>query len=76
VENLSHTGVLFSGQQHLSEYTLVEMVLEMPEEISGQMNSMVLCQGRIVRRTNVRELIGTAASILDYKVLPPRSAKV
>ncbi len=30
--------------------TLVEMVFEMPEEISGQKNSTVLCQGRIIRR--------------------------
>jgi len=50
----------------------------MPEEISGQKNSMVLGQGRMVRHTEVREseFIGMAASILDYKILPPRSAKV
>ncbi len=49
--------------------TLVEMVFEMPEEISGQKNSTVLCQGRIIRRKDERnkELIGLAASILDYK---------
>ena len=78
VENLSHSGVLLSGPQQLREYSLVEMVLEMPEEISGQKNSMVLCQGRIVRRAEVceSEFIGMAASILDYKILPPRSAMV
>jgi hypothetical protein len=47
------------------------MVFEMPEEISGQKNSTVLCQGRITRRRDDRnkELIGLAASILDYKFL-------
>jgi hypothetical protein len=77
VENLSHSGILFSGPQQLSEHTLVEMVLEMPERISGQKNSMVLCQGRIIRHTEVREseFMGMAASILDYKILPPRAAK-
>jgi len=78
VENLSHSGVLLRGPQRLSERTLVEMVLEMPEQISGQKNSMVLCQGRIIRHTDVSEseLIRIAASILDYKVLPPRSARI
>ena len=47
------------------------MVFEMPEEISGQKNSTVLCQGRIIRRKDVRdsESVGLAASILDYKFL-------
>jgi hypothetical protein len=78
VQNLSHSGILLRGPKQLPEYTLVEMVLEMPEEISGQTNSMVLCQGRMVRHTEVREseFLGMAASILDYKILPPRSAKV
>jgi hypothetical protein len=78
VQNLSHSGILLRGPKQLPEYTLIEMVLEMPEEISGQKNSMVLCQGRMVRHTEVRqaEFIGMAASILDYKILPPRAAKV
>jgi hypothetical protein len=72
IENLSHSGVLLHGPQQLSECTLVEMVLEMPEQISGQKHSRVLCQGRIIRHTEVceSESIGMAASILDYKFLP------
>jgi PilZ domain-containing protein len=71
VENLSQSGVLLLGPQQLPENTLVEMVFEMPEEISGQKNSTVLCQGRIIRRKEVRESenVGLAASILDYKFL-------
>ena len=59
------------GPQQLPDNTLVEMVFEMPEEISGQKNSTVLCQGRIIRRKDVRdaESVGLAASILDYKFL-------
>lgn len=77
VENLSHSGILLSGPQQLSEHTLVEMVLEMPERISGQKNSMVLCQARIVRHTEVceSEFMGMAASILDYKILPPTAQR-
>lgn len=71
VENLSQSGVLMFGPQQLPENTLVEMVFEMPEEISGQKNSTVLCQGRIIRRkeSGDPESIGLAASILDYKFL-------
>jgi hypothetical protein len=71
VENLSQSGVLFVGPQQLPQNTLVEMVFEMPEEISGQKNSTVLCQGRIIRRKEVRDLesVGLAATILDYKFL-------
>jgi hypothetical protein len=71
VENLSHSGVLLRGPHQLSESTLVEIVLEMPEQISGQKSSMVLCQGRNIRRTEARESESSAmaASILDYKFL-------
>jgi len=74
IENLSQSGVLLRGPQRFPDNTLVEMVFEMPEEISGQKNSSVLCQGRITRtkesqkQENV-ENAGLAASILDYKFL-------
>jgi hypothetical protein len=49
IDNLSQSGVLMHGPEVLPDNTLVEMVFEMPEEISGQKNSSVLCQGRIIR---------------------------
>lgn len=72
IENLSQSGVLFQGAQELPGNTLVEMVFEMPEEISGQKNSNVLCQGRIIRARGVQnkgDKLLLAASILDYKFL-------
>ncbi|HKW17538.1 MAG TPA: PilZ domain-containing protein [Terriglobales bacterium] len=72
IENLSQSGVLIAGQQRFPENTLVEMIFEMPEEISGQKNSKVLCQGRIIRMKNGREKdpeLQFAASILDYKFI-------
>lgn len=72
IENLSQSGVFFQGPQELPENTLVEMVFEMPEEISGQKNSNVLCQARIIRSRQTHkaaESVGLAASILDYKFL-------
>jgi hypothetical protein len=72
IENLSQSGVLLQGPQRFPDNTLVEMVFEMPEEISGQKNSTVLCQGRITRTKDLHEKVensGLAASILDYKFL-------
>jgi hypothetical protein len=72
IENISQSGVLFQGPSQLPVNALVEMVFEMPEEISGQRNSNVLCQGRIIRSKDARDgedSVGLAASILDYKFL-------
>jgi PilZ domain len=82
IANLSQSGVLLQGPQRFPDNTLVEMVFEMPEEISGQKNSTVLCQGRITRTKDSQEKDATqkptpekveiarlAASILDYKFL-------
>jgi PilZ domain len=52
IENLSQTGVLFQGPQELPVNALIEMVFEMPEEISGQKDRNVLCQGRVIRCTD------------------------
>jgi hypothetical protein len=72
IRNLSQSGVLIVGGQRFPEDMLVEMVFEMPEEISGQKNSKVLCQGRIIRMKNAHESENQqefAASILDYKFI-------
>jgi len=74
VENLSQSGLLFHGPQKFPNNTLVEMVFEMPEEISGQKNSTVLCQGRVIRTKDLTtgpesQRISLAISILDYKFL-------
>jgi hypothetical protein len=76
IENLSQSGLLFYGPQRFPNNTLVEMVFEMPEEISGQQNSTVLCQGRIIRTKETHtpsrpeaQKLTLAVSILDYKFL-------
>jgi hypothetical protein len=48
------------------------MVFEMPEEISGQKNSNVVCQGRVMRAKESpekEENPALAASIVDYKFI-------
>jgi PilZ domain-containing protein len=72
IVNISQSGVLFQGAIELPVNALVEMVFEMPEEISGQKNSNVLCQGRVIRSKETgdpKTRSGLAASILDYKFL-------
>jgi hypothetical protein len=79
IQNLSQSGVLLHGPQRFPSNTLVEMVFEMPEEISGQKNSTVLCQGRIIRTKETRvaqevaDNASLAASILDYKFVHQRA---
>ena len=72
IENISQSGVLFRGPEQLPANALVEMVFEMPEEISGQKNSNVLCQARIIRSKDAQDNedgFGLAAAILDYKFI-------
>ena len=77
IENISQSGVLFNGPQQLPVNALIEMVFEMPEEISGQKNSNVVCQGRVMRFKDAPtaediaapENGALAASIVDYKFI-------
>jgi PilZ domain len=72
IENLSQSGVLFRAGQSIAQTTLVEMRFEMPEEISGQKESLVLCQGQIIRCKEKPKADGgvtLAAAILDYQFL-------
>jgi len=77
IQNISQSGVLFHGPQQIPANALIEMIFEMPEAISGQPNSSVLCQARMVRVKdaieNIEDAFGLAASILDYEFLRHRS---
>ena len=72
IENISQSGVLFNGDHVFPANTLLELIFEMPEEISGQKDASVLCQGRVIRAKDARTKAGApaqAASIIDYKFL-------
>jgi hypothetical protein len=73
IENISQSGVLFLGPQELPVNALIEMVFAMPEEISGQKDSNVVCQGRVMRLKDAPKTddgtFGLAASIVDYKFI-------
>ncbi len=72
IENLSQSGLFFHGSSQLPSNTLVEMIFEMPEEISGQKNSNVLCHGRVIRARpapDCPDVVELAVTILDYKFI-------
>lgn len=76
IDNLSQTGLLFHGPQALPVNALIELVFEMPEEISGQKNRHVLCQGRVIRckdeqksKDKTEEQAAQTASQSDHTLL-------
>ncbi len=72
IENISQTGVFFHGPQQLPLNALLEMVFEMPEEISGQKNSNVLCQGRVMRSKETRK----QRKQMRARAWPPQSSTI
>ncbi len=78
IENISSTGVLFRTKEPLPPNSDLEMMLEMPAEITGQKNSRVLASGMTVRcepakKEGVEPAI--AAGIWDYEFIHPPADK-
>jgi hypothetical protein len=72
IENLSQSGLLFKCAESLPPDTPVEMIFEMPEEISGQKNSSVQGHGRLIRCQGEPGKTGNfamAVSIVEYQFL-------
>ncbi len=49
VQNISKSGVSFAGVQRIENGIELEMLFVMPQEITGQPNSKVLCRGDVAR---------------------------
>src|SRR5207237_375156 len=65
--NTSASGLLLECHPSIPEGTSLEMILEMPQEITGQPHKTVLCRGEIVRSALGESgiaLVGVAIS--DY----------
>jgi hypothetical protein len=69
LENISASGVRFSGNQLLPDDADVEMIFEMPEQISGQPSSRVLCHGYVARSGCSRQSPTLAVAICGYTFL-------
>jgi len=72
ITNISQSGVLFTAPAglHLPRHAALELMFEMPSQISGQPHSQVLCDAYVVRSTpDGRDHCSIAAAILEYKFL-------
>ncbi|HYN14872.1 MAG TPA: hypothetical protein VES66_03675 [Terriglobales bacterium] len=79
VENVSQTGLLFRAAEALAENAEVEMILEMPREITGQEHAQVIARGMVVRTVPPENGEGhpaIAAGIWDYRVLHDKSERL
>jgi signal transduction histidine kinase len=71
-ENISFSGVLFRCPEQLEERARVEVVLEMPPELSEGAGLDLLCAGQVVRSTEAGLLVkgGTiAVAFKDFRLL-------
>ena len=50
-ENVSCSGALISGRQRIPESAPIEMLLPLPQQLSGGAHVQVLCRARVVRVT-------------------------
>jgi PilZ domain len=65
LRNISESGILLESHPRIPEGASVEMIFEMPQEITGKANSRVLCRGEVVRSACARSgtsLVGIAIS--------------
>ena len=65
LQNVSESGILLECHPILSEGTKLEMIFEMPQEITGKPNRRVLCRGEVVRIAVAKSdvpLVGVAIS--------------
>lgn len=57
-ENLSEKGIFFATDSLLRVGTTVEILLKMPEEITGEATTEWLCTGHVVRVEPINSLHG------------------
>jgi hypothetical protein len=65
IQNISDSGVLLQCHPTVPEGAKLEMIFEMPQEITGQPNRRVLCRGEVVRSALAKSatpLVGVAIS--------------
>lgn len=73
--NISASGLLIECHPSIPEGTSLEMLFEMPQEITGQPDRRVLCRGKVARSAFANSgtpLVGVAIS--GYCFLPQRDA--
>jgi hypothetical protein len=70
IQNISESGILLECHLPVPEGTKLEMIFEMPQEITGQPNRRVLCRGEVVRSAFARSAIPlVGVTISGYRFL-------
>jgi hypothetical protein len=73
VENISKSGILCECQPRLPEGKTVEMILEMPEAISGWPNKHVICRGEVIwTAPSAAGTFMVGVAISGYRFLPEK----
>ncbi|HWC19029.1 MAG TPA: PilZ domain-containing protein [Terriglobales bacterium] len=78
IENISQSGLFIQAGQSPEKGELIEMIFEMPIQISGQKNAEVLCAGQVVRVASQNEgegSAGFAVKVIDYRFLHSENRK-
>jgi len=72
--NLSQLGIFFLTDARLSEGEIVEVLLKMPEEVSGEQTTEWLCTGHVVRverHDSPERKLGVGVQFFCYDVSRP-----
>jgi PilZ domain len=76
-ENVSRSGLLFRAASQLQAGAKVELILDMPKELTGEEDARVVCEAAVVRveavpltRKNRQESFLMACTIAEYKFAP------
>jgi len=71
-ENISRSGLLFHADKEFPVGTALELILEMPAEISGSAGAKVICQAKVARVIPGMDghASHTAVTIGEYHFLP------
>lgn len=72
--NVSRCGIYFSTRTPLSEGDIVEVLLKMPEEVSGEQTTEWRCTGHVVRvekADSPKEKAGVGVQFYCYNVSRP-----
>jgi hypothetical protein len=71
LQDISESGVSFVGDESLCAGIEIQMIFVMPQEITGQPNSKVLCRGDIIRSARSKpERYINAVAMSGYSFLP------
>jgi hypothetical protein len=77
--NVSLRGIYFNTKTPLSEGEIVEVLLKMPEEVSGEKTTEWRCTGHVVRvepLDSTKDKLGVGVQFYCYEAARPKEARL